>query len=114
MEDRKPNLEADIYSSEYIKDKAYKNDIYCQHLYATLCNNEFVYGNMLNIVSNTHWSCSWRHAGGIAANLYENLYTGDYMRYYTTSLADNLDYITEGMVDEEIRFDLQKINWYIV
>jgi hypothetical protein len=36
------------------------------------------------------------------------------MRYYTASFNDDTNYISEGMVDEEIREDLKKIGWYVV
>jgi len=110
----KPNLEADLFDSQYIRDKARNNDIYCQHLYATLSNNEFIKAEVLSILAAEHWSCSWRHAGGIAAALYDGTFSGDYMRYYVSNMMDSNDYITEGMIDEEIREDFKKIGWYVV
>jgi hypothetical protein len=110
----KPNLEQDLFDSQYIRDKARNNDIYCQHLYATLCNNEFIKAEVLTILAAEQWSCSWRHSGGIAAGLYDGSFSGDYMRYYTASFNDDTNYISEGMVDEEIREDLKKIGWYVV
>jgi hypothetical protein len=113
-EQPKPDLEQDLFASEYIRNKAHGNDVYCQHLYATLCNNEFIKANVLSILAAEHWGCSWRHAGGIAASLHDATFNGDYMRYYVSSFADSVDYITEGMIDEEIREDLKKIGWYLV
>ena len=110
----KPDLERDLYDSQFIREKARDNDIYCQHLYATLCNNEFIKAEVLSILAAEHWSCSWRHAGGIAASLYDGSFSGDYMRYYVSSFADSVDYITEGNVDEEVREDLKKLGWYVV
>jgi len=114
MDQPKPDLEKDLFNSQYIRDKARNNDIYCQHLYATLCNNEFIKAEVLSIVAAEHWSCSWRYAGGIAAGLYEGSFNGDYMRYYTASLSDDAVYISEGMIDEEVREDFKKIGWYVV
>ena len=113
-DEQKPDLEKDLYSSEYIRNKARGDDVYCQHLYATLCNNEFIKAEVLAILADWRWSCSWRHAGGIAAGLYEGSFNGDYMRYYTASLSDDAVYISEGTVDEEIREDLKTIGWYLV
>jgi hypothetical protein len=114
MDRTKPDLEKDLFNSQYIRDKAQDNDIYCQHLYATLCNNEFIKADVLSIVAAEHWSCSWRYAGGIAAGLYEGSFNGDYMRYYTASWIDENNYISEGMIDEEVREDFKKIGWYAV
>jgi len=110
----KPNLEQDLFDSQYIRDKARNNDIYCQHLYATLCNNEFIKAEVLSILAAEQWSCSWRHSGGIAAGLYDGSFSGDYMRYYTASFVDNANYISEGMIDEYVLEDLKKIGWYLV
>jgi len=114
MDKPKPNLEQDLFASQYIRDKARNNDTYCQHLYATLCNNEFIKAEVLTILAAEHWSCSWRYAGGIAAGLYEGSFNGDYMRYYVSNLSDSTEYITEGNVDKEIREDFKKIGWYVV
>jgi hypothetical protein len=114
MDHHKPDLEKDLYSNEYIRNKARGDDVYCQHLYATLCNNEFIKAEVLSILAAEHWSCSWRHAGGIAADLFEGKFSGDYMRYYTASLSDDAIYIMEGTVDEEVREDLKTIGWYVV
>jgi hypothetical protein len=110
----KPNLEQDLFDSQYIRDKARNNDIYCQHLYATLCNNEFIKAEVLSILAAEQWSCSWRHSGGIAAGLYDGSFSGDYMRYYIASFNDDANYISEGMIDEEVREDLKTIGWYLV
>lgn len=114
MDNPKPDLERDLFASEYIRNKAQGDDVYCQHLYATLCNNEFIKAEVLSILAAEHWSCSWRHAGGIAASLYDAIFNGDYMRYYTSSFVDDSNYITEGNVDEEIREDLKTLGWYLV
>ena len=113
-DEQKPDLEKDLYSSEYIRNKAHRDDVYCQHLYATLCNNEFIKAEVLAILADWRWSCSWRYAGGIAAGLYEGSFNGDYMRYYTASFVDDANYISEGMIDEEVREDLKTIGWYLV
>lgn len=114
MDQPKPDLERDLFDSDFIRGKARNNDVYCQHLYATLCNNEFIKAEMLTILAAEHWACSWRHAGGIAASLFDGKFGGDYMRYYTSSFLDDANYITEGNVDEEVREDFKKIGWYVV
>ncbi|NDB57123.1 hypothetical protein EB001_01545 [bacterium] len=110
----KPNLEQDLYNSDYIRNKARGNDAYCQHLYAALCNNEFIKAEVLTILAAEHWSCSWRHAGGIGASLYDGSLSGDYMRYYVSNMEDNSSYVSEATITEEIREDFKKLGWYVV
>jgi hypothetical protein len=114
MDNTAPNLEKDLYNSDYIRNKARGNDVYCQHLYAALCNNEFIKAEVLTILAAEHWSCSWRYAGGIAAGLYEGSFNGDYMRYYVSNMADNSSYVSEATITEEIREDFKKLGWYVV
>jgi hypothetical protein len=70
------------------------------------------------------WSCSWRHAGGIVADMREQ---GDYIDWYCSGIGnkelgnglagtipdvtDGRDYVPEGEVTEEIELDLNRLGW---
>jgi len=109
------NLERDLYLSELIRNKAAGNDVYCQNLYAALCNNEFQKLEVEPILADHRWRCSWRYAGGVASKLYHELGTEDYMQYYCAGMglheADG--YVHEETVTEEIRSDLLHMGWVV-
>jgi len=115
MAQTKVDLESDLLSSEYIRNKCRNSDAYAQNLYAGLCNNLF-YKN------GEEWSCSWRYAGGIAAELIndnKDLNTirdnMDYMQFYCSGIAcDHVqEYVPESVVTDEIKQDLLKLGWTI-
>jgi hypothetical protein len=89
----KPNLEKDLLKSDLIEQKV-KDDNYANDLYAALCNNEFTKNDEL-------WSCSWRYAGGIVAQLRWS--NEDYLSYYCAG--------NEGNITEEVRKDLESLGW---
>lgn len=106
IEDSRPSgrefdMEDDLRRSRDISEKCKQSDVYSQNLYAALCNNRFVkMGN--------EWGCGWRHAGGIVAHLNER---GDYVDWYCSGVANYGDFVMEGHVTEEVRFDLLSIGW---
>ena len=100
----KPNLELDLMKSDYIANKCIGNDVYSQNLYAALCNNRFFY-------KEEEWTCSWRHAGGIVADLRDC--NEDYMYFYCSGIGDGGGYLSEGTVSEEIRKDLGELGWTV-
>lgn len=119
---QKDNLEYDLRSTEWILEKVRGNDIYAQNLYAALCNNDFIKREMWPILKDQRWSCSWRHAGGIIADMQQK---GDYIDWYCSGIRndgyqDDLDtvhpqqHISEGLVTEEIESDLYKLGWLVV
>ena len=101
--DMKPNLESDLFNSNYIVEKC-KNTIYAQHLYAALCNNVF-------IKDGRQWTCSWRYSGGIIAEL-RNC-GEDYIDWYCSGITDRTDLMREGCVSEEVRKDINDLGWTI-
>ena len=115
----KRDLEAELHRS-FIAEKGKGNDVYCQNLYAALCNNDFVPLELLDILAENYWDCSWRYAGGIASDIYEGAFDdGSYMQYYCSGMKSAVDnypagYAGEGEVTDEIREDLAKIGWAVV
>jgi hypothetical protein len=102
--DVKANLEFDLFNSDWLINKCKKSKKYSQNLYAALCNNLF-YKN------DEEWSCSWRYAGGIVADLNE---TGDYMDWYCSGICANetTGYVVEGDVTSEISNDMLNLGWH--
>ena len=100
---RENNLEYDLRSTDWILEKVRSSDEYSQHLYAALCNNDFQKLEIIPILKEEKWSCSWRYAGGIVANMKEQ---GDYIDWYCSG--------NEGSVTEEIKNDLKKLGWAVI
>lgn len=125
------NLEYDLRSTAWICDKARASSSYAQNLYAALCNRDFQRLDVLPILTDKRWSCSWRYAGGIIAHMREH---GDYMDWYCSgiqafvhdadienltdeqkaSYLESLRFISEGVVTDEIRADLRVLNWHVL
>jgi hypothetical protein len=120
------NLEYDLRSTKWICDKVKASDAYAQNLYAAMCNMEFQRIAVMPILRDQRWSCSWRHAGGIIADMIEK---GDYIDWYCSGMG-GLDgdydptggesfeewqtrtkYVPEGTVTEEIEQDLNSLGW---
>lgn len=117
---QKDNLEYDLRSTDWIVNKAKISDAYSQNIYAALCNNDFTKLAVIPILKEQKWSCSWRHAGGIVADMREQ---GDYIDWYCSGIGDGLGngdedgtkgYVPESVVTEEIKQDLQKLGWVVV
>jgi len=116
------NLELELKSTHWINEKVKSNKIYAQNLYAALCNNQFVKNSVWPVLKDERWSCSWRYAGGIIADIREE---GDYLDWYCTGIRGshdmggsapepNQDYVGEGYVTDEIKSDLFKLGWIIL
>lgn len=120
---QKDNLEYDLRSTEWILEKVRASESYAQNLYAAMCNMEFIKREMWPILKDQRWSCSWRHAGGIIADMRQE---GDYIDWYCSGIRNdnNYDpelnirfpngYVPEGVVTDEIRDDLLKLGWLAV
>jgi hypothetical protein len=130
---QKDNMEYDLRSTQWIIDKVKSNDVYAQHLYASMCNNEFTKNDVWPILTDKRWSCSWRSAGGIIADMQEK---GDYIDWYCSGIRDSkiLDddefialtkeqqegyiqgkkFVPESVVTDEIREDLLKLGWVVI
>ena len=127
------NMEYDLRSTQWICDKVKQNDVYAQHLYAAMCNNEFTKNDVIPILTEKRWGCSWRYAGGIVADMQEK---GDYIDWYCTGIRDTSalddeefyaltkeqqelyiqgkEFVSESVVTDEIREDLLKLGWIVI
>ena len=130
---QKDNMEYDLRSTQWIIDKTKNDEVYAQHLYAAMCNNDFTKNDVWPILTEKRWSCSWRHAGGIIADMQGK---GDYIDWYCSGIRDAkvLDddefraltkeqqesyiqgkkFVPESCVTDEIREDLLKLGWIVV
>lgn len=114
------NMEYDLRSSEYMLNKTRASDKYAQNLYAAMCNREFQKLDVLPILKDETWSCSWRHAGGIIADMRQE---GDYINWYCSGIGSGLGngdedgtkgYVGESEVTEEIEEDLKTLGWIVL
>ena len=129
---KKNNMEYDLRSTDWILDKVRANEVYAQNLYAAMCNNEFQKLDVMPILRDDKWSCSWRYAGGIVADM---RMTGDYIDWYCSGIKgdnytdddlENLNeesrerfeitkqFVRESYVTDEIREDLKRLGWIVV
>ena len=113
------NMEYDLRASKELCDKAKATDTYAQNLYAAMCNNDFQKLEVVPILKEETWSASWRHSGGIIADMREQ---GDYINWYCSGIGDGLGngdphnvkgYVPEGCITDEIRNDLQRLGWAV-
>lgn len=116
---RENNLEYDLLTTDWILEKVRSNENYSQNLYSALCNNDFQKREMWPILKEQKWSCSWRYAGGIIADMREE---GDYIDWYCSGIRGAVTYdddikdgyVPEGVVTDEIRDDLFKLGWLVI
>jgi hypothetical protein len=117
---QKDNMEYDLRSTDWMLAKVRESDTYAQNLYAAICNNDFCKREMWPILKEEYWSASWRHAGGIIADMREE---GDYIDWYCSGIGDGLGngdatgikgYVSESVVTEEIKDDLYKLGWLVI
>ncbi len=121
-EARKNSMEYDLLTTDWILEKVRSSKHYAQNLYAAMCNQEFQKLDVLPILKDQTWSCSWRYAGGIIADMRQE---GDYIDWYCSGIRndgyrDDWDantpeqYVPEGAVTEEIRADLKQLGWVVL
>jgi hypothetical protein len=118
---RENNLEWDLRTTRWVIEKC-RVDSYAQNLYAALCNMRWQKRDVLPILKGEYWSCSWRSAGGIVADLQGK---GDYIDWYCSGIgggdepevyqeAHDLQrkkFVPEGTVTDEIENDLYILGW---
>jgi len=108
------NMEYDMSQSDWFVSKVRGSDDYAQNLYAALCNNQFQKQDVWLVLKDAYWSCSWRYAGGLVADLQDK--GGDYMDWYCSGIGDKTDskFIGEGNVADEIAVDLALLGWRVI
>ena len=115
------DLEADMKNSVMIVAKVKLSNRYAQNLYAAMCNMRWQKTDVWPVLKNELWSCTWRSAGGIVADLQGK---GDYLSWYCSGMG-GLDYddpdvdatpgfVSESTVTDEIRADLGSLGWHPV
>jgi len=116
------NMEYDLLTTDWILEKVRSNDAYAQNLYAAMCNNGFIKMDVIPILKEEEWGCSWRYAGGIIADMQQK---GDYIDWYCSGIRDishdeednkawdGRGYVGEGCITDEIRNDLQRLGWAV-
>jgi hypothetical protein len=124
------NMEFDMRGADWMVEKVRKSKVYAQNLYAAMCNNDFQQLKVWPILKDDRWSCSWRHAGGIVADMCGE---GDYIDWYCSGIRnrepieqsewDNMTveqqtqykesdaYASEGLITDEIIADFKKLGW---
>lgn len=126
------NMEYDLRSNKWICDKTKASEAYAQNLYAAMCNREFTKNDVWPLLSDKRWSCSWRSAGGVVANMIEK---GDYIDWYCSGINNEWsdeeftnatkeqqelylymknNFVPEGNVTDEVRADLLKLGWIVL
>lgn len=114
------NMEHDLRTTAWILHKVRTSEVYSQHLYAAMCNNDFQRIDVWPVLKGEKWSCSWRYAGGIIADMREE---GDYIDWYCSGIGSGLGngdedgskgYVGEGAITDEIREDLRRLGWSVV
>jgi len=129
---RKNNLEYDLRNTKWICDKVKTREEYAQNLYAAMCNNNFQKLDVWQVLRDIKYSCSWRYAGGIIADMQE---TGDYIDWYCSGIKGSASeaelaamtdeqrekyhwmdkyFVGESVVTDEIREDLKLLGWIVI
>ena len=119
------DLAKEIANTPKLVAKIKSRDDYAQNLYAAMCNMQWQKTEVMPILKDELWSCSWRSAGGIVAELRGK---GDYLDWYCSGMGGLADYdyeegervmslkkyVTESTVTEEIKEDLRQLGWHPV
>ena len=121
---RTHDLGMDLCLNPKIVARVREDTVYAQNLYAALCNTEWQEQDVVEILRDRTWSCSWRTAGAIVADIRGE---GDYLDWYCSGMmrghpddmgttADGIDrgYLGEGHVSDLVREDLLAIGWLLV
>ena len=129
---RLENMEYDLLTTDWILDKVRNDHVYAQNLYAAMCNRDFQKFDVMPVLKDQRWSCSWRYAGGLLADMRQE---GDYMDWYCSGIrGDKLSteefqnlsledqarhleydaYVGESVVTDEIQEDLKRLGWIVL
>lgn len=111
------DLEEDLKNDAVIMEKI-KDRRYAQNVYAALCNMRWQPEEIWPVLQDDWWTCSWRYAGEVVANLRNT--NEDYMDWYCSGISGGLTYdetqaagfVSEGEVTDEIREDFARLGWH--
>jgi len=114
------DLEYDLRTTDWILEKVRGSESYAQNLYAAMCNNQFQKIEVLPILKNQVWHCSWRRSGGIIADMRQQ---GDYLDWYCSGMGGLIEeheemqhdgFVPEGKITQEVLDDLKQLKWAVV
>lgn len=123
---RKNNMEYDLRTTDWILEKVRNSDSYAQNLYAAMCNMRWIKREMWPLLKEEYWSSSWRHSGGIIADMQQK---GDYIDWYCSGMGglgsdydpngsetfeqwqERTKFVPEGTITKEIETDLNRLGW---
>jgi hypothetical protein len=116
--DSERDLITDMEQAPWFVEKLRANRAYAQNVYAALCNMRWQLVDVMPILRDQYWSCSWRMSGGIVASLRNS--GEDYLDYYCSGIGGGFqydddipaDYVAEGVVTDEVRADLARLGWH--
>jgi hypothetical protein len=89
-----PDLENDLGISPRIRGLV-RRELFATLLYGALCDTVWRHK-----ATGIPWHCSWRHAGGVVANL---RCQGDYLDWYCS--------MGEGLIDEQVLAEIGTLGW---
>ena len=116
------DLSDELMNCEWFITKIRNDRSYAQNVYAALCNMRWQPVDVMPILKDEYWSCTWRSAGGCVS---EFLGEGDYLDWYCSGMgglasydADEGDeymaknkHVPEGTVTDEIQEDFARLGW---
>lgn len=120
------DLEHDLWNSPEFLEKIRTRKDYAQNVYSALCNIRWQPAEVIPILTDKYWSCSWRSAGGMVADFRRSVTKEDYMDWYCSGIAGGFleedddiaavtdsrrGYVPEGTVTDEIREDFARLGW---
>ena len=112
----------DMESAEWFVTKVRDSKTYAQNLYAAMCNMRWQKVDVMPIIKDEFWTCSWRSAGSVVATLRDS---GDYLDWYCSGMGglagydehedeavNDRGYVPESVVTDEIRKDFAALGWH--
>lgn len=133
QEQIKYDLELELKTCPWILEKV-QDKIYAQHLYAALCNMQWQKADTWSVLKDDTWSCTWRYAGSVVAELRYPAFNEGYLDWYCSGIQKSMPedefikltaeqqiaqreieaYVPEGIVTDEIKQDFAKLGWHPV
>jgi hypothetical protein len=123
------DLEQDLWNSPEFLEKIRTRKDYAQNVYAAMCNMRWQPTDVVPILKDEYWSCSWRSAGGLVADFRRPVASEDYMDWYCSGMGGfsalddeteeeaqmqfkNRGFVPEGTVTEEVQEDFARLGWH--